>query len=184
MGTNNKKTVGNREEAIRLLKETEIPANQICKMTGVPKGSIGRLAQMYRSQEVTDRIKEEARQKGLDKRKVKWVEKPEDKPAIPMAEPPPGFSPKKLVATEPITQVGDYKVGVHTFRDGTSGVVMTTDKESPTPKSTSKVEYNFNFNVSGKQVSVDEVITKLDELKTILKLIPVDAVNFRVNVGS
>ncbi|AMB18752.1 RNA polymerase sigma factor [Bacillus phage Eldridge] len=88
------------------------------------------------------------------------------------------------VSMQPITQVGDYKVGVHTFRDGTSGVVMCTDKESPTPKSTSKVEYNFNFNVSGKQVSIDEVITKLDELKAMLSHIPVDAVNFRINVGS
>jgi len=184
VGTNNKKAVGNREEAIRLLKETEIPANQICKMTGVPKGSIGRLAQMYRSQEVTDRVKKKARQESLDKRKVKWVEKPEDKPSIPMAGPPPGFSPKELAAVQPVTKVGDYDVSVHTFRDGTNGVVMCTDKESPTPKSTTNVEYNFNFNVSGKQVSVDEVITKLDELKTILKLIPVDAVNFRVNVGS
>lgn len=186
MGTNNKKTVGNREEAIRLLKETEIPANQICKMTGVPKGSIGRLAQMYRSQEVTDRIKEEARQKGLDKRKVKWVEKQEDKPGVTngvYTTPPEYLATRQPIALS-ITQAGDYKVGVHTFRDGTSGVVMTTDKEDPTPKSTSKVEYNFNFNVSGKQVSVDEVITKLDELKTILKYIPIDAVNFRVNVGS
>jgi RNA polymerase sporulation-specific sigma factor len=219
MGTNNKKPVGDREEAIRLLKETEIPANQICKMTGVPKGSIGKLAQTHRPQEVTERIKEKARQESLDKRKVKWVEKPETKPAVTsprvtellkqdeelsgitngvyttpaeylasrervVQTTPPAFSPKELGAIQPITKVGDYDVSVHTFPDGTSGVVMRTDKESPTPKSTTNVEYNFNFNVSGKQVSVDEVITKLDELQTILKQIPVDAVNFRVNVGS
>jgi hypothetical protein len=89
-----------------------------------------------------------------------------------------------LAARQPITQIGDYEVSAHSFQDGTSGVVMSTDKESPAPKSTSKVEYNFNFNVSGKQVPVDEVITKLDELKTILRYIPIDAVNFRVNVGS
>jgi len=79
-------------------------------------------------------------------------------------------------AIQPVTQIGPHKIGYHP-----EGISITMG-EVEEPKA--KVEYNFNFNVSGKQVSIDEVITKLDELKTMLSHIPVDAVNFRINVGS
>ena len=193
MGTNNKKAVGNREEAIRLLKETEIPANQICKMTGVPKGSIGRLAQMHRSQEVTDRVKKKARQESLDKRKVKWVEKPEAKPSTPTQAPPPGQPIPMAVGVKPdgsaYIKPEATRPASHLWADEELAALHKPVEAKdftyvPDEGPKSKVEYNFNFNVSGKQVSVDEVITKLDELKTILKYIPIDAVNFRVNVGS
>ncbi|AIW03563.1 RNA polymerase sigma factor [Bacillus phage Moonbeam] len=58
------------------------------------------------------------------------------------------------------------------------------DEPELVKESKAKVEYNFNFNVSGQMVSKEEVIAKLDELKTVLSHIDIDAVNFRINVGS
>jgi len=52
-----KQVRGDREEAIRLLKDTYISGSEISRMTGVPIGTIFNMAKKYRSKEKSDAIR-------------------------------------------------------------------------------------------------------------------------------
>jgi RNA polymerase sporulation-specific sigma factor len=174
--------VGNREEAIRLLKETEMTNKEIHEATGVPLGSMGALAKKHRPQEITDRIKERTQAKLREKKK-------ED-------------SRRKARKTEGTVVKGEDHLSYHV--SGTETKRMETAAENisadPAPRiveptvfevakmsedvGNARVEFNFNLNMSGVAVDKDEVLAKMEEATKLLKFVNTDKVSFRFNVGT
>ena len=157
--------VGNREEAIKLLKETELTTVEIAEKTGVPKGSMGYLAKKHRPKEITERIVKKVTDKKRKKKPVE-VKKPETvQVASPKSEP--------------------------TSIEATGGVIVpssvVTTKVAPVVEDgvgSTVVEFNFNLSMKGVAVDKTEVLDKLQEASNLLGSIETDKVSFRFNVGS
>jgi RNA polymerase sporulation-specific sigma factor len=170
--------VGNREEAIRLLKETEMTNKEIHKATGVPLGSMGSLAKKHRPQEITDRIKERTQAKIKEKRKEDGRRKAQKTAGT-------------VVKSDNIRM---KSVGTETARMSTAAPNVSAEpKSEPTVFEVAKtsedvgsaqVEFNFNLNMSGVAVDKDEVLAKMEEATNLLKFVNTDKVSFRFNVGT
>src|SRR5690606_32568083 len=69
---------GNREEAIRLLKETELTLKEIHKITGVPQGTMGSLSKIHRPKEIAEANRRKGVEASIQARKENREAKVED----------------------------------------------------------------------------------------------------------
>ncbi|QIW88765.1 RNA polymerase sigma factor [Bacillus phage P59] len=186
---------GNREEAIKLLKETEMTNKEISESTGVPLGSMGHLAKQHRPQEITDRIKERTAAKLKEKkstdsrRKAKKTEGTVVKGNDHLSYHAGGTTTGRMSTATPNTSAEPKSADTVT-------IASLVDTEPPKKASvfelaqtskeigSARVEFNFNLNMSGVAVDKEEVLAKMEEATNLLKFVNTDKVSFRFNVGS
>jgi RNA polymerase sporulation-specific sigma factor len=168
---------GNREEAVKLLKETEMTNKEIHEATGVPLGSMGHLAKKHRPQEITDRIKERTRQK-LKKQKVEDSRRKVEKGAGAEVSYHVEEKTDKTVGVTPAVSSEDF------FTPARATVEPFEVQESSSEIGSSVVEFNFNLNMSGVAVDKDEVLAKMEEATKLLRFVNTDKVSFKFNVGT
>jgi RNA polymerase sporulation-specific sigma factor len=176
---------GNREEAVRLLKETEMTNKEIHVATGVPLGSMGHLSKEHRTPEVIERVKKKAKDRSKaalqkvndERRKARKTEgKVVKSDNIRMTT---AGTETKIPDT--VTPVLDSTVAFET----TAAPILEAIVDKKTFESGSAVvEFNFNLCMSGVAVDKQEVLTRMEEATNLLKFVNTDKVSFRFNVGT
>jgi RNA polymerase sporulation-specific sigma factor len=173
------RAAGNREEAIKLLKETELTNKEIHEATGVPLGSMGALALKHRPREITEKIKQQTQDRI---RKVNDERRKASK------------TTGTVVKSDNIRM---KPVGTETKRMNTAAENISAD---PAPRGlepsvfevartsedvgSALVEFNFNLCMSGVAVDKQEVLTKMEEATNLLRFVNTDKVSFKFNVGT
>jgi RNA polymerase sporulation-specific sigma factor len=174
-----KTAAGNREEAIRLLKETEMTNKEIHQASGVPLGSMGALAKKHRPQEITDRIMERTAAK-LKKQKIEDSRRKVEKTEGTVVEAKDTNDNFFGAKDNKVDYIVIHDTAVPTDEDDTTDEPFKVENEV----GSSVVEFNFNLNMSGVAVDKEEVLAKMEEATKLLRFVNSDKVSFKFNVGT
>lgn len=147
-----------KQEAIKLLKETTLTLREIGERTGLSAGTVGSWSKEHRPAHVAKRNQRLGSLKGAETtRKIL------------------SGRPRGTKVNVVLPNVGDFKED-----DESTPVVMSVDTETIT--SNDPFEFNFNIGLSEKNLTKEEVLSKLHNALNILDRMPVSTVSFELNI--
>lgn len=179
---------GNREEAIRLLKNTSKTLKEISVRTGVPLGTLGYLANKHRPKHITEMNKRKSKHKQEQKQQtektVNEVKAAEDNEGLNLE----GTTTGRLSSKKPNLSQAPVAGNKHTeAHKGGAMLVEGTKVPKPEPKKvvgSTVVSFDFNLNIEGEEVAKEEAIAELRKAADMLETVNTEKVSFRVHAGN
>jgi RNA polymerase sporulation-specific sigma factor len=147
---------GDREEAIRLLQESDLTNTEIADKTGVPYGTMGKLALEYRKGKRTAPVKTKPAAKRAPVKGKKKTSKPA-KPTEPLEH---SFSAIDKEVKEGIEEL------------------MKIEPFNPEPVGKSSMSFEFNLTGEGARVDREEAIREMEKAIALLKNLPNEKVTY------
>ncbi|WQZ49386.1 hypothetical protein Z3_70 [Bacillus phage Z3] len=148
-----------KEEAIRLLETTSLTLKEIEARTGIKSGTVGAWSKLHRPKHISDQNKRRGSMKGAATTRRIMEEKARNR-----------------TVNVVLPNVGDFKEDDEKMKE----LVMSVDTETVT--SNDPFEFNFSIGLSERNLTKEEVLSKLHNALNILDRMPVSKVSFELNI--
>ncbi|QFP93484.1 UNVERIFIED_ORG: hypothetical protein Xoosp15_219 [Xanthomonas phage Xoo-sp15] len=148
-----------KEEAIKLLGTTTLTLKEIEARTGIPSGTVGTWSKKHRPKHIADQNKRKGSMKGAETTRRIMEEKA-----------------KNRTVNVVLPNVGDFKEDDEKIKE----LVMSVDTETVT--SNDPFEFDFSIGISERNLTKEEVLSKLHNALNILDRLPVKTVSLNLSI--
>lgn len=148
-----------KEEAIRLLETTSLTLKEIEARTGIKSGTVGAWSKLHRPKHISDQNKRRGSMKGAATTRRIMEEKARNR-----------------TVNVVLPNVGDFKEDDEKMKE----LVMSVDTESSI--NNDPFEFDFSIGISERNLTKEEVLSKLHNALNILDRLPVKTVSLNLSI--